>query len=445
MRKPFHNQRSLFCQWPNHQFTDELREISAILDEHPDFIRWVHADVCPETITDTGSHGMTAEQVLRAAIIKQQNAWSYDFLAVQCADSGMTKAFVRLDYGETYSKSCLHENISRIRSETWMRINDALVLSAKEKKIESGRTVRMDATVIESNILSPSDSSLLYDCVRVVCHALDSLKKQTGIRFKSNISPKNAKRMRLSIMNANGAVKRKAIYKNMLAECKKLNARLPGWISKFGSLELESGDLDRLVKVSSLLPLIIDQTHRRVIKEETVPSNEKIVSIFEDHTDIIVKGRREVEYGHKAFFTAGESGMVLHCQLVQGNPSDSEYFIDLIEKQRDLYGKVPRQTTADGGFASEDNVFDAQDLGVKDVCFSKPCGIPVEEMCKSRWVFQKLRNFRAGIEAVISVLKRSFGLSRALWKGAKGFGAYVHSAVCAYNLTIMARRTLEVT
>ena len=110
-----------------------------------------------------------------------------------------------------------------------------------------------------------------------------------------------------------------------------------------------------------------------------------------------------------------------------------------MERQVEIYGKAPRQTTADGGFASIDNVLDANILGVTDVCFSKPCGIEKEEMVKSPWVFQKLRNFRAGIEGIISTLKRGFGLDRALWKGVSGFASYVHSSVVSYNLTVLAR------
>ena len=113
--------------------------------------------------------------------------------------------------------------------------------------------------------------------------------------------------------------------------------------------------------------------------------------------------------------------------------------MDLIERQKDLYGRAPRQTTADGGFASEENVLDAKIAGVTDVCFSKRCGMAIEDMVKSHWVFEKLRNFRAGIEGLISVLKRAFGLDRAMWKGVSGFASYVHSAVAAYNLAVMSR------
>ena len=78
-------------------------------------------------------------------------------------------------------------------------------------------------------------------------------------------------------------------------------------------------------------------------------------------------------------------------------------------------------------------------MGVKDVCFSKRCGLKKEDMTKSVWVFEKLRNLRAGIEGVISVLKRAFGCFKANWKGYDGFQAYVQSSIAAYNLTLLAR------
>lgn len=128
-------------------------------------------------------------------------------------------------------------------------------------------------------------------------------------------------------------------------------------------------------------------------------------------------------------------------RIEDGNPADANLFMEMVRYQKRLYGKAPRQTRADGGFATRSNVEDAKEAGVEDVCFSKPCGIAIGEMVRSQWVFEKLRRFRAGIEGVISVLKRAFGLARATWRGRAGFHAYVKSAVVAYNLTVVARLT----
>ena len=184
---------------------------------------------------------------------------------------------------------------------------------------------------------------------------------------------------------------------------------------------------------------MIDQTDRRVFKGEKVPASEKIVSFFEDHTDIIVKGRRDTEYGHKVFLSGGASTMILGCLIVRGNPADSDQYQPLLEQHKAWYGRMPRQVTADGGFASKENLAFAKEHGVKDAVFAKKRGLSILDMAKSAWVYKKLRNFRAGIEAGISTLKRAFGLDRCTWSGWEGFKRYVWSSIVSYNLLVLAR------
>ena len=437
MRKLYNQEKSIFCQWSNHKFSYELQLISEILDQNVEFLEWVAFDLkAGNKGKNNGAKGMSAEQVLRAAILKQQNGWSYEFFEWQCVDSTATRAFLRFDSEEKYSKSALQENISKIRGETWIRINESLVRYARDKGLESGRTIRVDATAIESNIHAPTDSSLLFDCFKISDRVFKKIRKKTRIAYYSPLTTKLAKSYLLKIQYANGNEERLEPYKILIKEAKNLSKV----VNKVSERFKNSGkvDISPLKNITNLLPHIIDQAEKRVIKGQIIPPEEKVVSIFEAHTDIIMKGKRDVAYGHKVFLTAGKSGIVTDCQLVQGNPSDKEYFLDLISKQKQVFGKVPRQVTADGGFASEDNVYDAKEMGVKDVCFSKPVGLGIEEMVKSPWVFQKLRNFRAGIEGIISTLKRGFGLSKVLWKGVSGFASYVHSSIVSYNLTKIA-------
>jgi IS5 family transposase len=203
---------------------------------------------------------------------------------------------------------------------------------------------------------------------------------------------------------------------------------------------LTAGHLAKqLERAVGLMRKVINQTERRVFNGENVPASEKIISLFEDHSDIIVKGKRDVQYGHKVFLTGGASSLILDCQIPRGNPADTELYIPLLERQRELYGKMPRQVSADGGFASKDNLANAKELTVKDVVFAKKRGLSVLDMAKSSWVYKKLRNFRAGIEANISTLKRAFGLNRCTWKSWEGFCRYVWGSIVTYNLQVMAR------
>jgi IS5 family transposase len=151
----------------------------------------------------------------------------------------------------------------------------------------------------------------------------------------------------------------------------------------------------------SLIEGVIDQTVRRVVKDEKVPAQDKVFSLFEDHTDIIVKGSRDIQYGHKLNLMTGQSGLVLDVVIEEGNPADTERFMPMLDRHIEHYGKVPRQVAADGGYASTDNLRKAKEKGVKDVAFHKKKGLKVEDMTKSTWVYRKLRNFRAGIEAGI--------------------------------------------
>jgi IS5 family transposase len=155
---------------------------------------------------------------------------------------------------------------------------------------------------------------------------------------------------------------------------------------------------------------VVDQTERRVLRGEQVPAQEKVVSIFEPHTDIIIKKKRETEFGHKLCLTTGASSLVLDCVIEDGNPADSTLAVGMVERQRDIYGKVPRQVAFDGGFASRANLDAIKAMDVKDVMFSKGRGLAVTEMVKSTWVFKRLWRFRAGVEGCISFLKRCFGL-----------------------------------
>jgi IS5 family transposase len=188
-----------------------------------------------------------------------------------------------------------------------------------------------------------------------------------------------------------------------------------------------------------LVERILAQSQRRVPEGQAVPADEKLVSLFETHADIIRKGGRDAQYGHKLNLVTGRSGVILDVVVEAGNPADAERFLPMLERQIARCGVSPRQLAADGGYASQDNLTAAKARGVKDVAFHKKRGLAVEAMVKSRWVYRKLRNFRAGIEAGISCLKRAYGLARCTWRGLDHFKTYIWSAVVAHNLVLLAR------
>jgi IS5 family transposase len=139
----------------------------------------------------------------------------------------------------------------------------------------------------------------------------------------------------------------------------------------------------------------------------------------------------------------GASGLVLDCRIEDGNPADATLAVEMVERQHDIFNRVPRQVAFDGGFASKANLAHLKELGVQDVMFSKKRGLQVEDMARSQGVYRGLRRFRAGIEAGISFLKRCFGLDRCTWRGLASFKAYTWASIVSANLLMLARHALH--
>jgi len=454
MRRSIKPQLDLFFQWPKHQLGEELKKISEIIDRHPEILEWVHADLTAGK-SSTGDHGMSSEQVLRAAVIKNIRKLSYEELAFNVVDSNSTRAFLIMSEAEGYSSSCLQENISKIKEETWEKISQSLVLDAKDQRFEDCKTVRIDSTVTDSHIGYPTDSKLLYDCIRVIEREFKRARKladKRSWRLISTAQVKEAKSLRYKINNSKNNQERLPHYKLLLKIAKSIYSDLPATIVRIEKACKKRGKdsklrkpLEQLKNTAYFLEKSIYQTEKRVLKRQTVPADKKVVSIFEPHTDIIVKDRRETQFGHKLFLASGKSGLVLGCDIPTGNPCDSDMFLQSLVSIEEAYDVLPRKVSADGGFSSQDNVIMSKALGVKDVCFPKTCNMEVTDMVKSSWVYNKLLNWRAGIEAVISFLKRCFGLARANWSGFDGFKQYVRCGVASYNFVTLARLELSTT
>lgn len=441
MRQNSEKQLPLAPLWPDHQLSEELKVISQILDQRPEITQLVLHDLCDKTDPGSGAPGMTAEQVLRCALLKQMRQFSYAQLAFHLIDSICFRSFCRLSGGYAPAKSTLQENVSRIRSSTWQKLNQVLVGWAHQEGLEKGRRVRIDSTVVEADIHYPLDSQLLYDAVRVTTRLLQRIARQEKIAFHNRC--RRAKRRCLNIRNSRGENRRK-YYADLIRTARQTGSYAQRVVeaSHHWSNPLSRGLIPSLEKSLVLINQIIDQAHRRVILKQPVPVDQKLVSIFEDHADIICKGGRETLFGHKIFLTCGRSSLMLDCVVSRGNPTDHSWTTTMLERQNQLYGRYPRQASFDGGFASLDNLNWAKKQGIQDVAFAKKRGLQVENMARSSWVYKMLRRFRAGIEGCISTLKRVFGLDRCRWKGWSHFQRYVHASVFSYNLVVLARLKL---
>ena len=442
-------QLPLVAPWIAHPHAADLAAMSALLDEQPALSAGVQQDLeagCPANAR-TGRPGLTGEQTLRLLLVRQLTGWTYAELAFHLADSMTYRAFCRVSaVVATPSKSALAATLRRVSARTLATLNDQLVTSPAARAIERGRTVRMDATVVPVAIHPPTDSSLLLDAVRVLDRLLQHAEQAAGFTaYHRHV--KRAKRRAIAIASLapRQGTRRRACYRDLLRLTEATATYATCALSHLECLPATPARERVRTQLDTFLPLVaqvIDQTTRRVLHDEAVPADEKLVSLFEAHADILVKDRRETYYGHKIFLTTGASGLILDCAIPKGNPADSSWTVPLVRRQQTLFGQAPRQATFDGAFASVANLTDCKALGVTDVCFAKKRGLAVLDMARSQWVYDRLRRFRAGIEAGISLLKRVFGLARCVWKGATGFHAYVRTAVLAANLVLLARARL---
>jgi transposase, IS5 family len=447
-------QRNLTPVPIDHGIAKELEVVSHILDSEPTLAELVAQDLVPAgKRRDRGALGMAGNQAVRAAVIKQMFGYSYEELAFHLADSATCQRFCGFGLGERPpGRSTLGENIKRIRPETWEKVNRVLARVANDLGFESGERARIDCTVVKAPIHPPTDGALLWDTVRVVSRTLvRSMELCPGLAFDD--PSKRAKRLAYDVFYARSAEKRRPHYDALIqlaiGTLEGAQAALPVLREALRCAKPDGRRGRKLAKLLATLerhiPLgwqVVDQTFDRVVQEISVPAAEKVVSIFEDHTNIIVKDRRETLFGHKVCVNTGPSSFVTDCWVLEGNPADATLVEEMLERHQKIHGAVPQQAAFDGGFASKANLAIAKAKGVVDVCFSKKRGMTIADMASSSAVYRMLKRFRAGVEGCISFLKRSFGMDRCTWKSKASFTSYVWLSVVACNLLVLARHIL---
>jgi transposase, IS5 family len=238
---------------------------------------------------------MTAEQALRCAVLKQYRELTYEELAFHLEDSDACRTFSRLEMGQYPSRSILQENIKAIREQTWEAIHREIIGYAQREKIETGRTVRVDSTAVETDIHHPTDSTLLADGVRVITRWLIEGKHLVPQpRYQVSDHRRVVKKRVMTILNARKDTVRQGAYRDLLQHTRLVVGYAEEAIAELASYEghtladtFTGRELARrLERAVRILKKVIDQTDRRVFKGEKVPASEKVVSFSEDHTDI---------------------------------------------------------------------------------------------------------------------------------------------------------------
>jgi len=455
MRILSQRQRSLSFYQSLPSFTQEWDMIASILEANPRIEQLAWEDLTANgkdgRKKPTGAQGMPAEQVVRFAIVKMKERLSYRRLQARVADSIGLRELCLVGSDDVPGFTTLQANIKHIQPQTWEAINDIIIGYACAQGVEDGQQARIDTTGVQTDIHHPSDAHQLWDSVRVLARILQRVETEiVRLRGSFHDHRRAAKRLFYRIYNTRGQDHKKPLYKRLIGLAEKTVA--------YGHAALDALALNQCVSFEEILaateyaaqlnefvPLaerVIDQSRRRVLLGEDVPADEKVLSIFEPHTDIIKKGQREILYGHKVLFTGGTSNLILDCTVEHGNPADATQFLPALDRHKQQFGHMPGQVATDAGFASAANARAARSQGVTDVMFAAPRKKQGPDTSCDPKSYKRLRKWRSGIEGIISAAKRAFGLTRCTWSGFESFQAYVQLAVLAFNLQTLARHLL---
>lgn len=446
--KYFKRQYSLDFEQAIWEHDPELLVMDQILDQNPQIIILAapcFPKACDELQVPVGRDGMTLEQVVRCAIYQRHKRLTYRQLSDHTEDSKKGRSFMKMEYNQYFSPQALQENISKISSEVLENIHIAIAQYAIDLGIDDGKKVRTDSTTIKTNIHYPTNASLLWDCIRVCCRLLKETKELLkDFNFRSY--QKSAKKLLFKIVNTPGKKNRRPFFKKLL----QIQRRCEGWVEEaieqlsshsFPDAEQEKQRQELLQHLDALLPKmqqITEVAYRREILAEDVPIEDKLFSIFEDHTDCIVKGGREAVFGHKVNLTSGKSNLIFDCIQERGNPADTSYFPKTLDNLSINFEITPCHVATDGSYASQTNLLDAQSRGIINIVFNKVRGA-MQNIATSKKMETMLKKWRSGMEALISNFKRGLNASVCLWKGWEAFKRFVLWNIITFNMRVIAR------
>lgn len=396
-----------------------------------------------------GRKATSAEVVLRMLLLKHVRNWSYETLSREVRANLVYREFTRVGGDKVPDDRTMGNLARQLGPEVIEKLHRRVVEIAQEHKIATGRKMRVDTTVVETDIHYPTDSTLLGDGVRVLTRIM---KKVTAVVGKAGTQmrdrSRSAKLKVLAIARASrnkteaGRQKMKKAYLRLL----EITSRVAGQAKKFSreiAEGVKQGNLSVLHKAQAQLDQMIPrvrqvlrQTRERVLRGNTQAEG-KLLSIFETHTEVIRKGKahKPNEFGKLVLVQEAENQIVSHYQVCEQRPADSTLLQGCLEQHVERFGRAPEQLAADPGFFSAANESKAEEMGVKRVSIpSHDTKSPVRKQRQQERWFKDLQKWRTGCEGRISVLKRRHGLRRSVYRGPDGIQRWVGLGVIADNV-----------
>lgn len=411
--------------------------IDTILESRPDLILMLKSDILGEERASAFGRQDTpsVEQIVRAAIFKEMRGLDYRELEYAQSDSRICENFIKLEGREPFSFQMFQKYISRVKPESLHRLLVEINKIAISEGLEDVQSVSQDSTVVRTNIHYPTNNSLVWDCIKTSTRLLEQLKQEIDTLDFIDYT-KSAKKTFYEINITRKESNRYTLFCKQLILFTKVINQTSNAIKKKSKSIIARGIQEELAKLLGLMEQVFNMTYRKEIEGEKVPNEDKLFSIYEQHTDIIVKGQREALFGHKINLAAGKSNLVLDCEVLRGNPADKSLFKQTIDNVIQNYEIIPRNSATDGGYASLANLEYAKTAGISNIVFNKVVG-SMQNIVSSLNMETRLKKWRSTMEAIISNVKRGFNIFTCNWKGWIHFQAKVLWSVLAYNFRVM--------
>ena len=432
-----------------------LAAISSFLDQHGEIIEKVRGDLerglkKPQS----GRPGLTPAQVLRSLILMRVKNWQYRELRERIADGYTLRGFTDFLSQPVPKHDAFNRAFNRLTPPTLQAVNELVVRAAVELGLEDGQQLRVDTTVVQTDIHHPTDNTLLWDTVRVITRLVGHLQQALPRGVKGFRKRTRAARRRMQEIQRMTSPQRHQQqipkYRQLISITEQVVQGARGVLQQTRKAGGKRGKGDPVIGLigqeiehyCQLGDRVLDQARRRVLEGEQVPNAEKVYSIFEPHTDLIKRGKVQnpLEFGHKVFLAESAQGLITHYEVLEGNPNDEKHVEPSLQRHQEIFGHAPNLYGTDRGFYNEDNLQVCKQAGVRVVSIPQRGGQKTlrRQAFEKSPAFKKGQRFRAGIEGRISVLFRGRGMKRCRATGRPRFELLVGAAVLANNLMRIA-------
>ena len=426
----------------------ELGRVDAYLDDERFVAPW-------RALFDRrlGRPSVPVDTLLRLLYLKHRYGLGYETLCKEVSDSISWRRFCRIPLDRPVPHpTTLVKLVRRAGSEVIEQLNAALVDKLAKDRLLRGGKLRVDTTVVEADIDYPTDADLLEQAVRKLGGLVRRVKgrgaaSRTRFRDRGRAAGRRMKQLARTLRRRTGVA---------MGEIDRLTGEVAGIARQSlrqvqavarnarGALARRPGDgrlgrlVDELAETIDATQRLLAQTAQRLAGNRVIP--DRLVSLADPDARPIRKGkpRHPTQFGYTLLLAEDERGFICDHQLQQGNPPDAPQLVPAVQRVVAITGRAPGTVVGDRGFGTAANDQALEALGVKRIGLQRNGTPGKARLALERTrAFRRLRNWRVGIEARISHLKRSFGLRRTRLRRLGGACTWVGLGIFAYNLQRM--------